>query len=84
MRRLVNCPEPPALCGPLDDTGEAAVDSDSEGECRTSLEPPVTLPEELPPACGGEDRLASEDVNRGLPVEVTARERLPLCNCALA
>jgi hypothetical protein len=68
----------------VDDTGEAAVDSDSDGEFRTSREPPVPLPEALPPACGGEDKLAREEAKRGLPVEVTARERLPLCNCPLA
>ena len=68
MTREVSCA--PALCGPAE-KGEPAVDCEREGECRASRE----VPAPLPPACDG---LAREDARRGLPAEVTARDRLPL------
>ena len=79
ITRLVSCPaEPPALYGPVDETGEPVVESESDGECLTSREPPVPLPATPPPACDADERLAREEARRGLPVEVTARDLLPL------
>lgn len=55
-------------CAPAED-GEPAPDCETDGECLASLELPPPLP------CDG---LAREDARRGLPAEVTARDRLPL------
>ena len=74
MTRLVNWPKPPALCGPVEETQGVVLESDSEGECLTSREPPPTP---LPPGCDAEDKLAIEEASRGLLAEVTARDRLP-------
>ena len=78
--KLVSCPEPPALWGPEEETGEVVVESETEGECRTKREPLVAPPEILPPGCDTDERLAREEDKRGLPAAVTARERLPLPN----
>lgn len=63
----------PALCGPAEE-GEPAVDCESDGDCLASREVPAPLPLPLPP-CNG---LAREDARRGLPADVTVRDRLPL------
>lgn len=82
--KLVSCPRPPALCGPVDETGEPVVESDSEGECLTSRDPPAPLPVALQLGCDAEDKLAIEDARRGLLAEVTARDRVPLWNWPVA
>jgi hypothetical protein len=78
--KLVICPRPPALCGPVEDTGEAAVDNESDGECLTRRAPLAPPPDVLAPGCEADERLAIDEAKRGLLVEVTARDRLPLCN----
>ena len=85
MSRLVSWPEPAALWGPEEETGDVVVDSEREGEWRTKLPraPLVTPPEVLAPGCDAEERLAMEEDRRGLPVDVTARERLLLWWCPL-
>ena len=82
--KLVSWPRPPALCGPVEDTGEPVVESETDGECRTSRGPPAPPPDTLPPCCEAEERLAMEEARRGLLVEVTARDRLPLCSWPVA
>jgi len=57
---------------------------DTEGECRTKRELVDAPAEPLAPVCDTCDRLASEEVKRGLPVDVTARDRLPLPNGPVA
>ena len=82
--KLVSWPTPPALCGPVDETGEPVVESESDGECLTSRGPPAPLPVALQLGCDADDRLAMEDARRGLLAEVIARERLPPWNGAVA
>ena len=60
--------------GPVAELGEAAVESESEGERLASREPPAPLPGMLALACNADDRVAMEEVRRGLPEEVTARD----------
>ena len=72
----MSCPKPP-LWGPVDETGEVVVESESEGECLTRREPLVPPPAPLPPGCDADDKLAMDEASRGLLAEVTALDRLP-------
>ena len=76
--RLVSCPKPPALLGPVEETGEAVEESETEGECLTSRGPLAPPPEILPPGCDAEERLAMDEERRGLLPEVTVRALFPL------
>lgn len=67
ITRLVSCPEEPP---PVEEVGEPTVEVESDGECLAKREEPPTAPWDT------DDRLASEEANRGLP-EVPARERWP-------
>ena len=85
--KLVSWPEPPELWAPEDDTGEVVLERETEGECRTKrvpLVPPTPPPVALPPGCDADERLASEEDKRGLPADVTGRDRLPLPSCPVA
>lgn len=73
ITKLVKCPEDPlALWGPVEETGELVVDSDSEGDCRASLDvPPLLPPTLLAPLCDTDDTLATGEAKRGLPGGLT-------------
>lgn len=69
------------LCAPTDDTGEAVVEIDTDGERRASLKELTLVP---PVACATAAKLVKADAGRGLLDEVTARERLPERNGPVA
>ena len=62
------------------------LERETEGECLMKRDAPAVLPAALPlpPGWEEDERLASEEDKRGLPADVTARERLPLPTGAIA
>lgn len=74
INKLVSCPEEPP---PGIKTGEPTVEDETEGERLPKRE--LTEAPAIPPLapCDSDEKLASEDASRGLPVAVGARERWP-------
>lgn len=62
----------------MDETGEPAVDSESDGECLASREMPAPPAKPLTP-CDKEDRPAVGEATLGLLLDVKARARWLEC-----
>ena len=70
LSRMLSCVTTKLVSCPEDEIGEAAVESETEGECRENLDAPT-------PACGSEETPGMGEVTRGLLPEVTVRVRGP-------
>ena len=73
LSRILSCVTTKLVSCPEDEIGEAAVESETEGECRENLDAPMPVSA----ACDSEETPAMGEVTRGLLPEVTVRARGP-------